>query len=107
MKTEQELKNTLGLNVKKRRERKGLTQEKLAEKICVSKNTVSDIENGDKFARAGTLIRLAKVFETEVYELLKPKDISPDNIADAIAIYGEEMKEAIEKVEKSFLGRKI
>jgi len=106
MKTEQELKNTLGLNVRNRREHKGLTQEKLAEKICVSKNTVSDIESGDKFARACTLVRLAKFFETEVYELLKPKGISPDNTADAIAIYSKEVKEAVERVEKSYLGRK-
>ena len=106
MKTEQELKNTLGLNVRNRREHKGLTQEKLAEKIGVSKNTVSDIESGDKFARACTLVRLAKILETEVYELLKPKGISPDNIADAIAIYSKEVKEAVEKVEKSYLSRK-
>jgi transcriptional regulator with XRE-family HTH domain len=106
MKTEQELRNTLGLNVKKRRKHKGLSQEKLAEKIGVSKNTVSDIESGDKFARADTLIKLAKILETEVYELLKPKDISPDNTADAIAIYSEEVKEAVERVQKSYLGRK-
>jgi len=106
MKTEQELKNTLGLNVKNRREHKDLTQEKLAEKIGVSKNTISDIESGDKFARACTLVRLAKFFETEVYELLKPKNFSPDNTADAIALYSKEIKEAIEKVEKSYSNKK-
>jgi len=106
MKTEQELKNTLGLNVKNRREHKGLTQEKLAEKIGVSKNTISDIESGDKFARACTLVRLAKFFETEVYELLKPKYFSPDNTADAIALYSKEVKEAIEKVEKNYFSKK-
>jgi transcriptional regulator with XRE-family HTH domain len=107
MKTEQELKKTLGLNVKNRREHKDLTQEELAEKIGVSKNTISDIESGDKFARACTLVRLAKIFETEVYELLKPKGISPDNTADAVAIYSKEVKEAIDKIEKSFFIRNI
>jgi repressor LexA len=106
MKTEQELKNTLGLNIKKRRERRGLTQENLAEKIGVSKNTISDIESGDKFARASTLIRLARAFETEVYELLKPNDVSPDNTADVIAIYSEKIREAVVRVEKSYFGKK-
>jgi len=104
MKTEQELKKTLGQNVSIRRNSRGWTQEKLAEKAGVSKNTISDIESGDKFARAGTLIRLAKIFETEVYELLKPNDILPDNTADAIAKYSEEVKEAVDKIKFSYLG---
>ena len=103
MKTEQELKKTLGQNVSVRRNSRGWTQEKLAEKAGVSKNTISDIESGDKFARAGTLIRLAKIFETEVYELLKPDNISPDKTADAIAIYSEEVREAVDKIQSAYL----
>ena len=105
MKTEQELKNIFGYHIKTRRKSRDWTQEVLAEKAGVSKNTISDIENGDKFARANTLIQLANVFETEVYELLKPADIPPDNTADAIAIYGEEVKEAVKNVGKSYMGR--
>jgi len=103
MKTEQELRSALGRNVSIRRNSRGWTQEELAEKAGVSKNTISDIEKGDKFARAKTLVQLAIVFETEVYELLKPKDASPDNIVDAIAKYSGEVKEAIEDIGKSYL----
>ena len=76
----------------------------MAEKTGVSKNTISDIENGDKFASANTLVQLAKVLETEVYELLKPKDIFPDKTADAIVRYSEEVKEAVDKIQSSYIG---
>jgi XRE family transcriptional regulator, regulator of sulfur utilization len=103
MKTEQELKKTLGQNVSIRRNSRGWTQEKLAEKAGFSKNTISDIENGDKFARAKTLVQLAKVLETEVYELLKPDNISPDNTIDAIAKYSQEVREAVDKIQSVYL----
>ena len=104
MKTEQELRNTLGQNVRIRRCSRSWSQEKLAEKAGVSKNTITDIEKGDKFARAKTLVRLAKIFDTEVYELLKPKDTSPDKIADVIVKYSEEVRDAVNKIQSSYLG---
>ena len=104
MKTEQELKNTLGHNVKIRRESRCLNQEQLAEKTKVSKNTISDIETGQKFARAGTLVRLAKVLETEVYELLKPADIVPDKASDIITKYSDEVRDAVERIGNRYLG---
>jgi transcriptional regulator with XRE-family HTH domain len=106
MKTEQELRCTLGWNVSIRRNSRGWTQEELAEKAGVSKNTISDIEKGDKFARAKTLVQLAIVFETEVYELLKPKNVSPDNIVDAISKYSEDVKEVLDDIGKSYLKKK-
>ena len=98
MKTEQDLKKIFGQNVKTRRERKGWTQEELSVKAGVTNNTISDIEKGDKFARAKTLVKLAIVLKTEVYELLKPDNVMPDKNADIIAKYGEEVREAVEKV---------
>jgi repressor LexA len=106
MKTEQDLKNTFARHIKTRRVGMGWTQEKLAEKVGVTKNTISDIETGDKFARADTLVRLARVFETQVYELLKPKNIQPDNTKDVITKYSEEVREAVERVGKSYLSGK-
>jgi len=103
--TERELRNIFGKHVSARRERKGWSQEKLAEKADVSKNTISDIETGQKFARARTLVRLAKVLETEVYELLKPFNILPDKSADIIAKYSEEVRETVEKIGNSYIGK--
>ena len=104
MKTEQDLKNTFGLNVKIRRESRGWSQEVLAEKAKVSKNTISDIETGQKFARAKTLICLAEALETTVYELLKPDDVKPDNNTDIIAKYGEQIKKAVDRIGNFYIG---
>jgi transcriptional regulator with XRE-family HTH domain len=101
--TEQELKKTLGENIKVRRDYRGWNQEELSVKAGVTKNTISDIETGQKFARAKTLVRLAKALDTQVYELMKPKNVPPDNAADAIALFSGEVREAVEKVGKSYL----
>jgi transcriptional regulator with XRE-family HTH domain len=126
MKPEQELKTILGTNVRIRREkmrltqeelsermgliqeelskRMGLTQVKLSEKAGVSKNTISDIEGGQKFARAKTLFYLAKALGTEVYELLKPANVQPDKAADIIARYSDKVRDAVGELEKNYMG---
>ena len=103
MKDEKELKKILGKNISIRRKRMGFSQEKLADKADLSKNTISDIEKGDKFASATTLVNLAKVLQTEVYELLKPENVSPDNAADIITKYSNKVKDAVEKLEKNYI----
>ena len=103
--TEKELMALLGKNIKTRRKRKGWNQEKLAEKTDVSKNTISDIEAGNNFARAKTLVNLAKVFETDVYELFKPDNVLPDKSADIFAKYSEEVRERVEEIENSYKKR--
>ena len=105
MKTEQDLRDILGQNVKKRRERKNISQEKLAEKIRVTKNTISDIETGQKFARATTLIKLANALETDVYELLKPDNVLPDKASDILAKYSEEVKNSLEKIGNKYIDK--
>ena len=98
MKTEKELKKVFGHNIKTLRNRRGWSQENLAEKAGVSKNTISDIETGQKFARVKTFVRLAKAFETEVYELLKPKNVLPDKPTDVFAKYSEEVRDKVEEI---------
>ena len=103
MKTEKELKKVFGHNIKTLRERRGWSQENLAEKAGVSKNTISDIETGQKFARAKTLVHLAKAFETEVYELLKPEGVLPDKPAEILAEYSAEVREKVEEIGNSYM----
>lgn len=103
MKNEQELKKIFGENIKARRERLGLTQERLAEKAFVSNNTISDIESGDKFARSKTLVNLAKALDTDVYELMKPQNVSPDKAADIIAQYTEKIRMAVGEIERTYI----
>jgi len=103
MKTEQALRDILGRNVRSRRESRDWSQEILAEKTGVSKNTISEIETGQKFARANTLVQLAIALDTQVYELFKPHDIQPDNNRDFILKYGQDIREAVDKLESQYL----
>ena len=103
MKTEQDLKAFLGKNIKFRREDRKWSQETLGEKIGVSRNTISDIESGKDFVGAKTLINLALVFETEVYELFKPDDVQPDNANDILAKYSSEVKAAVDSIRNNYL----
>ena len=75
----------------------------MAEQIDVSKNFISDLETGQKFTSAQTLINLANVLETEVYELLKPEGVPPDKPTEIIVKYGEQVKDAIDKIGNDYL----
>ena len=101
--TEQELKTAFGKNIKFRREHKKWSQEELSVKTGVTKNTISDFETGTKFARANTLVKLAKALETAPYELLKPGNVLPDNPDDIVAHYSEYVLDAIEEIGKEYL----
>ena len=101
--TVQELNNILGNNIKYRRNIHGLSQEKLAEMIGVSINTICEIETGKKFVRAETLIRFAAVLKTEVYELFKPDNVQPDNAYEILIKYSSEVKEAVDSIRNNYL----
>lgn len=56
--------------VKEKRKEQGLTQEQLAEKIFVSKKTISNWENGRTTPDIESLIQLAHLFELSLDSLL-------------------------------------
>jgi len=64
------LKN-IGKNIKFMRKEKNLSQEKLAEKIGVSRNYIGMIERAETNTPVLTLYKIAKVLNVEPYELLK------------------------------------
>jgi transcriptional regulator with XRE-family HTH domain len=103
MKTEQELKEFFGKKIREQREQRKWSQDQLAEKIDVSKNTISKIEKGKTFVHANTLVKIAITFETEVYELLKPECVLPDKPADIIAKYGDDIREAVAAVNNFYM----
>ena len=76
---EKALKDILKENIKKYRKRRDLSQFALASQIDLSTNFLADIEAGNTWVSAQTLIKLAKAFEIEPYELLKPEADSPDS----------------------------
>jgi transcriptional regulator with XRE-family HTH domain len=70
---EKALKNILKENIRKYRKRRNLSQFALASKIDISTNFLADIEAGNTWVSAQTLAKLAKAFDIEAYELLKPE----------------------------------
>ena len=60
------LKNDIGRKVKYLRMEKGLSQEKLAEHVDMSREHISCIERGKNLATVETLYNLAKFFEVDI-----------------------------------------
>jgi len=73
-KEEQALRDLLSANIRKYRRRRNLSQFSLAAKADLSTNFLADIEAGNTWVSSLTLIKLAKVLDAEVYELLKPEE---------------------------------
>ena len=57
-------------NIKRQRIQKGLSQEELAEKLFVTRQTVSNYETGKSNPDLDTLIKLSEILETDVETLL-------------------------------------
>ena len=77
---EQELKATLGKNIKFLRFRRRLSQIDLAEEACISVTFLSNIERGNNFPHARTLCSLAEALRVEVWELFKGEGASDQEI---------------------------
>jgi len=70
-----------GAIIKELREKKGLTQAELAEKLFVSDKTVSKWENGKGYPDVSLLEPIAKVFGISVSELLSGKTVRNINVS--------------------------
>jgi transcriptional regulator with XRE-family HTH domain len=63
------IKEILAINIKEKKKKKGLTQEKLAEKANMSLHYLAILELARKFPSGEMLERLAGALEIEPYEL--------------------------------------
>ena len=61
---------TLGEKIQKLRKQRGLSQEALAEKVTVTRQTISKWEKGMSVPDSEQLIKIAVILETTVSELL-------------------------------------
>jgi len=68
------LRKTLSANIKQYRAKLGLTQEKLAEIVELSDQTINDIEGCRTWVSDKTLIKIARAFKIEAYQLLYPQN---------------------------------
>ena len=72
------LKEKLGLRIKKIRKNLGYSQEKLAELIGMDIPNLSNIERGKRFMTAETLEKIAKALKTTERELFNFNETEPN-----------------------------
>ncbi len=81
-------------NLKTLRKQKGFSQEELAARLHVVRQTVSKWEKGQSVPDAGTLIRLAEILEVSVSELLGEKieiEQAASDVAEQLARINEQL----------------
>lgn len=64
----------LGENIKKLRKKNNMTQQQLADKICVTRPFITDIENDKKSPSLQNLVSIADVLGCTTDDLLKEKE---------------------------------
>jgi transcriptional regulator with XRE-family HTH domain len=96
-KHEKDCRDLLSKNIKRYRNRIGLSQLNLALELGISTTFLSDIETGKKWVSAQTLSRLAKALKIEIYELFKPEQNIRDDVSAAIAKYLSDVDDALIK----------
>ena len=69
---EHKLRKLLSANIKKYRAELGLSQEKLAEIVTLSDQTINDIEGCRTWVSDKTLVKIARALKVEVYQLMYP-----------------------------------
>ena len=83
-----------GENLKTLRKNKGITQEELAVRLNVVRQTVSKLEKGQSVPDAEMLVKLAEIFEVPVSRLLGPRiepDTQPNALAEQLARINEQL----------------
>jgi len=101
---EGDLRDLLSQNIKRFRQRKGWSQAKLAEKIAISTNYLSDIETKRGWVSPFSLIKLANALDVEVFELFKPKEAVSSDISTAVNKYLDDFSTSIKtSFEKSLI----
>ena len=109
---EKALKDILKENIKKYRKRRDLSQFALASQIDISTNFLADIEAGNTWVSVQTLVKLAKAFDIEAYELLKPekegsnsadqKDLIDRFSKDLAVVVKNSVDKSIERLKKQY-----
>ena len=90
-----DLHRIFGRNIKFHRTLKKWSQEELAEKLGISKNTICEVETGRKFVRAEKLVQFASIFNTDVYKLFMPEEVFQNDAVGVLAKFSNEVKETM------------
>jgi transcriptional regulator with XRE-family HTH domain len=95
---EKEICRLLGENIRRFRAWNKWTQEFLAEKLNISANFLSNIENGKAWVSPKTISNLANVFKIELYQLFMPESATQPAPVELLFRYTQETKESINMV---------
>jgi len=101
------IKKQLGAKIKRLRQKRGFTQEQLAEKMGIATRTLSGIEIGENFVTADTLEKVFDVLKVSSSELfafdhLKPQEeLIKEIVSDLQGIKDREKIETIYKIVKA------
>jgi transcriptional regulator with XRE-family HTH domain len=68
---EKKLMIAFGKRVAEVRRNRGVTQQELAESVSMSVVAIAYIETGKRWARLGTLSKIARVLKVDIHELFK------------------------------------
>jgi len=90
----QEIKATLGKNIKFLRLRRQYSQADLAERADISITFLSNIERGLKFPKPNILWQIAEGLEVKVYELFKT-DLVPDDSMELINRLSDDIRRQV------------
>jgi transcriptional regulator with XRE-family HTH domain len=96
-KNEKDCRTQLSQNIKRFRNRVGLSQLHLALELGISTTFLSDIETGKKWVSAQTLTQIAHALKIEVYELFKPEQTLRDDVTAAVAQYLDDVDDVFIK----------
>ena len=69
----EKLRKILSTNIKQYRMKFSFSQEKLAELVELSDQTINDIEGCRRWVSDKTIVKIARVFNIEAYQLLLPQ----------------------------------
>jgi transcriptional regulator with XRE-family HTH domain len=102
---ERDLLSIFSMNIRQYRARLKWSQAELADRVNISINFLSDIETGKKWASPRTMVKFADIFHIATYELLKPKNILPDDTTNILEKYTEDVYQAIDAVRHNYLAQ--
>ena len=80
-------------NLKKLRKRRNISQEQLAEKVGVSRQSVSKWETSEAYPEMNNILELCKIFKCNISDLVNDKMVDIDSL-------DEEVKMSVVKFKK-------
>jgi len=93
--TEKQLRDIVRTNIRRFRNSRKWTQAEFAERLDISINFLSDIENGKRWISPASMVKFASILKIEPYELFKPVDAPLPSVSALLSKYNDEVVQAV------------